>query len=105
MSTTSASICTTCPAGYYCTTGDSLTDCPVGFYCPSGTGPDWQPCPAGTFNNQVRIEDVASCTACLDGSYCSEENATAVTGDCTAGYYCTEGADTPTPGNELLHVI
>ena len=105
MPTTTAAICTTCSAGYYCTSGDSQTDCPEGYYCPSGTGSDWQPCPAGTFSTQTRLETADSCTQCSFGSYCSMENAQAVTGDCSAGFYCTEGADTPTPGRFLMLIV
>lgn len=97
MTTTGADLCLTCTAGHYCITGLTPELCPPGFYCPAGTGDLWQSCPLGTFSNIGGIWDADNCTQCSGGSYCSELNATEVTGDCFPGYYCTSGSDTPTP--------
>ncbi|XP_071497018.1 uncharacterized protein [Diadema antillarum] len=95
--TTHRSECDTCPAGSFCTTGYEPEDCPHGFYCPAGTGYDWQPCPTGTFSNMAGLANETQCTLCSPGKYCSQLNATMVTGDCDPGYFCTEGSDTATP--------
>ena len=57
----------------------------------------WQSCPPGTFSVASGLWDVDNCTQCTGGSYCSQPNATAVTGQCDAGYYCTLGSDTNQP--------
>nr|XP_054760934.1 uncharacterized protein LOC129267226 [Lytechinus pictus] len=95
--TTHRSECDTCPARFFCTTGYEPEECPHGFYCPAGTGYDWQPCPTGTFSNMAGLANETQCTLCSPGKFCSEINSTMVTGDCEAGYYCTEGSDTATP--------
>ena len=81
----------------------------TGYYCPAGTGYDWQPCPTGTFSNMAGLANETQCTLCSPGKYCSQLNATMVTGDCEAGYFCTEGSDTATPevtfkGQSCIHV-
>jgi hypothetical protein len=38
---------------------------------------------------------------CDPGSYCQSAGQDAVTGDCTAGYYCTIASFTATPGGSL----
>ena len=91
--------CLLCPGGYYCTNGVITLLCPMGFYCPSGTGLDWSPCPHGTYSNQIGLNYSIQCMPCDGGSYCNRLNATAVSGDCSAGFYCTRGVDTATPVN------
>lgn len=50
---------------YYCIpvafgeTKPGYYSCPAGFFCPNGTGLDWQPCPAGTYSNQLRLYKVS----------------------------------------------
>lgn len=38
-----------------------------------------------------------ACRQCGTGKFCAYPNATKETGSCSAGYFCREGADTPTP--------
>ena len=99
MTDTHADQCLPCPGGHYCTTGGTPESCPAGYFCPEGTGEVWQSCPTGTFSTAVGLYNDSQCTSCTPGSYCASPNATTVTGDCSAGYYCVEGSDTPTPDN------
>ena len=46
----------------------------------------------------------ADCVPCDPGFYCQESGQANVTGECYAGYYCVEGADTPTPLNETGYI-
>ena len=90
---TGASVCYDCPEGYYCVNRNSADLCPPGYYCPYQTGADLQQCPAGTFNPGYGISNVSQCTPCTGGKYCQTPGLSAVTGDCTAGYYCTSGKE------------
>ncbi|XP_077985306.1 uncharacterized protein LOC144439946 [Glandiceps talaboti] len=90
--------CLQCTPGHYCITGSNPEDCPAGFFCPEGTGHIWQSCPLGTFSSQTGLANVTQCSLCLAGYYCSQLNATSVTGPCDPGYYCKSGSDSPTPG-------
>ncbi|KAJ8613418.1 hypothetical protein CTAYLR_002283 [Chrysophaeum taylorii] len=82
-------------AGYYCDSygATKYEECPQGYYCPEGIS-DYKkyPCPAGTFGAQNLLQTVSECTACTAGNYCEDFGATSPTGDCAAGYYCSEGA-------------
>lgn len=71
------------------------TPCPTGHYCPASASSTTQ-CPAGTFNNVEKATDVADCTACLPGKYCTI-GSSAPTGDCLAGYYCRASAEVDSP--------
>ena len=88
---TGASYCYACPQGYYCDMRDRAVLCPVGHYCPESTGVDWQPCPAGTYNPQTGLRNVTECTQCDGGRYCLTPGRSAVSGNCTAGYFCRTG--------------
>ena len=88
---TGAAVCYTCPAGYYCTNKDRADPCPMGYYCPVGTGADFQACPAGTFGPTTGLTQESECTQCTGGKYCQLPGLSAVTGDCSAGYYCQSG--------------
>lgn len=91
MNHTGGALCYTCPAGSYCTDRDSATECPAGFYCPQGTGADYIPCPAGTYNPTLGRTQLSECTQCDGGKYCQFTGQANYSGDCSAGYYCTEG--------------
>jgi hypothetical protein len=97
MTNTGYDSCWNCTPGHYCVTGLIPDPCPAGFYCPEGTGVVWQSCPPGTFSTMTSLWHVDNCTQCTGGHYCSQPNATTVTGPCQAGYYCTSGSDTPAP--------
>ena len=113
---TSASECSTCLPGSYCSGGGTSVDgpCAAGHYCPAGTSTDTQyPCPAGTYSSRTDLFSSAQCTTCEAGYYCEEAStdqepcpvgtyaANQGTGSsagclsCPAGYYC--GATTVTP--------
>ena len=89
--------CVQCPSGFYCTGGILVDMCPEGYYCPEGTGQDWLPCPRGTLSDQLGLMNASQCTLCPAGRYCNQLNAINYTGDCSPGYFCTVGVDTPTP--------
>nr|XP_009672374.1 PREDICTED: zonadhesin-like [Struthio camelus australis] len=89
--------CHACAEGEYCVPGEKPQPCPQGFYCPGGTGLDWQPCPPGTYSPEQGQGSRTSCRACDGGKFCQYHNATAVTGECWEGYYCTQGSYKPNP--------
>ncbi|XP_071958738.1 uncharacterized protein [Antedon mediterranea] len=107
--------CYDCPAGSYCDQNEAIEelqsgmlaethgvvtpkDCPAGFYCPNGTETARQyPCPIGTYSNTTNLENITECRACPQGFYCEAENITTPTEQCSPGYYCVLGANTPTP--------
>lgn len=88
---TGASVCYVCPEGFFCINRDDAEICPVGFFCPEGTGADIQPCPAGTYNPVQGLSKQADCTQCDGGKYCQLPGQDAVSGNCSAGYYCEMG--------------
>ena len=99
--------CSLCPAGSYCIEGSMVLECPPGFYCPQGTGHDWMPCPSGSYNPVVNGSSLNDCLPCPGGRFCA---GTAISsfdgfeaGDCSPGYYCLEGVDSPTPTEPLLN--
>lgn len=94
-----------CNAGYYCTSGSNTPTpdvnntgvagpCPTGHYCPQQTTTP-QPCPLGTFNNVTKLTLQSQCTPCSYGKYCGSTGLTEPTGDCWAGFYCLQGAQSP----------
>ncbi|WAR28188.1 hypothetical protein MAR_013892, partial [Mya arenaria] len=89
--------CNPCPAGYYCTEGDSLWGyslCLEGFYCPEGTGRNRSWCPEGTFSIVLGLDDISNCQQFLGGKHCNVTNLIAPVADCEAGYFCTLGVNT-----------
>lgn len=74
-----AATCQLCAAGSFAGPGAARCQlCPVGKYCAgtfgqgeggAGADIDCLPCPAGTFNSEPGIVDVAQCAACEVGSY------------------------------------
>ena len=97
---TQTSVCNSCPTGYFCANGAIVSACPMGFYCPQGTtSVNFKPCPRGTYSDVSGLSSVDQCKPCSKGMYCSELNATAVTGSCDPGYYCVSGVDRPNPVN------
>ncbi|KAK3579705.1 hypothetical protein CHS0354_031226 [Potamilus streckersoni] len=98
------STCITCPAGYYCnaTFGPvvnyATTVCPEGYYCPVGTVQAYQyPCPKGTFSNRTGLTNSSECTTCVGRMACDVQGLTMPRIECSAGYYCLEGAQSTTP--------
>jgi hypothetical protein len=66
------------------------------FYVFSGTEEEI-PCPAGTYNPEVKGSSITSCRPCDAGSYCLEKAKTP-NGPCDKGFYCptniTDGVST-----------
>ena len=76
-------------------------DCPVGRYCTIGTiVPDL--CPAGTYGPNENAVQLENCTSCTPGMYCGVEGLDAPSGNCSAGFYCTGGADVADPADHLV---
>ncbi|XP_041098352.1 SCO-spondin [Polyodon spathula] len=100
--------CKPCEEGYYCNNSlgpvedPSQYPCPQGHYCPQGTRFATQyGCPVGTFNPRVRVQDVSGCLPCPPGKYCSAIGLAEPTGDCLAGFWCKQGAQTRVPSDGL----
>ncbi|KAK2847208.1 hypothetical protein Q5P01_010207 [Channa striata] len=95
-SLTGQSVCSRCPAGYYCPekTGNfTKFPCPPGFYCPDGTEHATQfPCPRGYYNPESMTQSLDSCLPCPPGHYCEKERLTKVSGKCKAGWFCVSAA-------------
>lgn len=94
-------ICRDCPAGYLCAAGAiafAASPCPAGHYCPKGSSTA-TPCSAGYYNPMTKKGAASDCIQCDPGSYCATAGLTAVTGQCSAGYYCTLGSTDGTPGS------
>ena len=89
--------CYSCPTGYSCQNKIIPQICVPGFYCPLETYYNLQSCPTGTFSSASGLQDSSECTPCTAGHYCKYPNATDVTGNCKAGYYCHNGSTTATP--------
>ncbi|XP_033181414.1 uncharacterized protein LOC113134181 [Mastacembelus armatus] len=70
--------------------------CPMGHFCPQGS---WspKPCPAGSFLPEPGASSSSHCQLCSPGKYCHSPGASQPTGLCFAGFFCSGGADSPTP--------
>jgi len=87
--------CEQCPAGYYCADFGETTfePCPQGYYCPLGTGNFKKyPCPFGMYGAQNQLVRVGECSYCDGGEFCKGAALTQPSGNCEAGYYCSQGA-------------
>eukprot|EP00750_Incisomonas_marina_P016607 INCI19214.1.p1 GENE.INCI19214.1~~INCI19214.1.p1 ORF type:complete len:6126 (+),score=1170.25 INCI19214.1:309-18686(+) len=105
---TGAATCTECPPGYYCDSRDGSeslvngTLCTAGYYCPFNTSfASRVACPVGTYGPVTGLALESQCTVCDPGAFCDTLAATSVAGNCQAGYYCTGGAATATPSDDL----
>ncbi|KAJ9462458.1 Cytadherence high molecular weight protein 2, partial [Diplonema papillatum] len=91
-----------CAAGYYCELGAATVEgvhgvlgghgavCPSGHHCPEETTVPIQ-CLAGTFNPSTGGQNISACSPCTGGFYCQGSGLSAVTAECSAGYYCPTG--------------
>ncbi|KAA8594284.1 hypothetical protein FQN60_005118, partial [Etheostoma spectabile] len=94
--------CAVCEEGYYCdlrlANASFLRPCPKGHYCPAGTAlPNQHPCPIGSFNPRQHTHSLAGCMPCAAGQYCPSVGMSEPAGPCHAGYWCREGASSPSP--------
>lgn len=55
----------------------------------------------GTFSNRTHLTSSDECTPCPPGKFCSGTANMIWDGDCSAGYWCIQGANqqAPTDGN------
>ncbi|XP_064159371.1 SCO-spondin [Anguilla rostrata] len=97
-------VCLACKPGYYCdqhfgaVNGTGPRPCPRGHYCPPGTGTAAQfGCPMGTFNPREGGISLEDCMMCPPGKFCPAAGLSEPGGDCHAGFWCKEGARSPTP--------
>lgn len=96
--------CTNCPDNKPCpytglTTYEVGLWCLPGHYCPAGTKyPGENPCPAGTYSDDISITADSGCTQCPEKFACYEgsNSMTMPMVRCTAGYYCPAGTEYPT---------
>lgn len=97
---TNEKACKNCPVGYYCyanTSDYSPFLCPGGYYCTlNTTDPHEHPCPPGTFNNLTTQQNDQACLPCTQGMYCQGSGNAYPTGNCSAGWYCTNGSSIST---------
>jgi hypothetical protein len=98
LSSTLNTDCRSCPPGFFCTNtaGDSkFQACPQGYICATGssTSTGSQQCLAGFYCPASH----AAMIPCTPGKYCGTVGLATPTGDCSAGYYCKEGATSATP--------
>ncbi|KAL0973027.1 hypothetical protein UPYG_G00197910 [Umbra pygmaea] len=94
-----------CTSGHYCSGGATIPApvaqtfgdvCPSGHYCPEGSESP-RPCPVGTYLPERGATSPSSCYPCPPGSYCLNPGSWEPTGLCSPGFYCTGGADRPSP--------
>ncbi|XP_032352703.1 multiple epidermal growth factor-like domains protein 6 [Camelus ferus] len=93
--------CEPCPEGFFCLANTSSVvgnECPAGHYCPASTSFASQfPCPRGTYQPERGAVQRSDCTPCEPGSYCLLSGLEAVSGPCSAGFHCIQGASVPNP--------
>ncbi|KAM3922961.1 uncharacterized protein RB166_012036 [Leptodactylus fuscus] len=93
---TGQSVCSICPVGHTCLSGDIIV-CPAGYFCPEGTNTGSVPCPPGTFSPVPSLTSADGCLPCPPGMFCSDWGSGAVTGPCDPGFFCTGGSLVPNP--------
>ena len=92
--------CKTCPSRFFCAgTGVvSPAVCPAGYWCGANASSGVAtPCGLGTFSNSTGLATTSECAPCSPGAYCGTVGLAAPTASCAAGYYCIQGASSPTP--------
>jgi hypothetical protein len=94
------SSCIVCPPGFYCPRigMDQALLCDSGGWC-AENATSVTLCLTGTFSPNMGLSNASQCLSCLPGKFCGTAGLTNVSGDCTAGFYCTQGATVPTPAN------
>ena len=51
-------------------------------------------CPNGTYGSSINLTSASQCAVCPGEHYCTDGR---ITGECSPGYFCRSGQDTPTP--------
>ncbi len=91
--------CNKCLIGFSCYLGTtSPVICPPGFYCPQNEfGSTPQPCPAGTYGDQLQMISSSQCKKCSIGTYNYQTGSTSSNAciKCYQGTYCLEGSIFP----------
>ncbi|XP_053279649.1 SCO-spondin [Pleuronectes platessa] len=68
----------------------------MGHFCPLGSGSP-KPCPVGSFLPEPGASSPSHCHPCPPGKYCVSPGASQPTGLCSAGFFCSGGAQSPKP--------
>ncbi|XP_056298042.1 multiple epidermal growth factor-like domains protein 6 [Pseudoliparis swirei] len=91
--------------GHFCSLGSTEPSpvsrpygdvCRTGHFCPRGSGSP-KPCPVGSFLPEPEASALSHCHRCPPGKYCLGPGGSRPTGLCSAGFFCSGGADSPTP--------
>ncbi|KAG7455700.1 SCO-spondin-like isoform X1, partial [Solea senegalensis] len=94
-----------CQPGHFCSLGSTESSpvsqphgdvCPMGHFCHQGSGSP-KPCPIGSFLPEPGSPSPSHCRPCPPGKYCLSPGALQPTGLCFAGFFCSGGADSPSP--------
>jgi hypothetical protein len=90
--------CLPCPGGTLCPDQGTVTPtvCGTGSYCPPASKHSVL-CPIGTFSSRSGLANETECVQCTGGKYCARQGLTAPTGDCDAGFFCSNGSSLPNP--------
>lgn len=111
---TSVAACIVCPKGYYCPKegyGDdpkdptTLSQCASGYYCSEGS-PVNKPADGSSYGGRCTRGEYCPAGSstpikCDKGYYCPDEEMATPKGVCNGGYYCIEGAISPTPTDTI----
>ncbi|XP_050179054.1 multiple epidermal growth factor-like domains protein 6 isoform X3 [Myiozetetes cayanensis] len=98
-----------CAEGFWCKSGARVRDpqdgesghpCPAGHYCPEGAALPLQ-CPPGTWAGRAGRRSLQECQPCPGGYFCNGSGQGAPSGQCSPGFYCAAGAQSPTPSDGL----
>ncbi|KAM6933259.1 uncharacterized protein FYW49_001626 [Xenentodon cancila] len=102
-----------CSPGHFCTLGSTKPSpvsqpygdvCPLGHFCPQGSGSP-KACPVGSFLPEPGAISLSHCRPCPPGKYCRYAGAGQPSGLCDEGFFCSGGADSPTPRANASSVI
>eukprot|EP00347_Sterkiella_histriomuscorum_P005935 403354701 len=88
-------ICDPCPDGYQCRDNIVKIICPAQHFCNESIKyPLGRLCPNGTYSNKTGLKNADQCGTCPVGMFCLGGF---TVDNCTAGYICNYGANSPTP--------
>lgn len=90
--------CLSCPSGKFLSGATCVSSCPSGLVaeeglCKGSRGEDENLCAPGKYNDLTGQQSSSACKTCPPGKYCAGFKATAVTGNCGGGYYCSSNAE------------